>query len=150
MKRKFQEPIIKRIRKTILGKNKFRFLTATLAFTMLTSSFYYPLKMDVVAAGGVPQVGGGIRAADEDTSANQTFDNSKIDKADSKTLSDILKSLPEKVENNSKVNSQMDALGDKAQVKDGEIKELQSLVDGLQLIMVNLPLPSKQSINSFL
>lgn len=58
MKRKFQEPIIKRIRKTILGKNKFRFLTATLAFTMLTSSFYYPLKMDVVAAGGVPQVGG--------------------------------------------------------------------------------------------
>ncbi|WP_277251540.1 hypothetical protein, partial [Peptoniphilus vaginalis] len=68
--------------------------------------------------------GGGIRAADEDTSANQTFDNSKIDKADSKTLSDILKSLPEKVENNSKVNSQMDALGDKAQVKDGEIKEI--------------------------
>lgn len=58
MRRKFQEPIIKRIRKTMLGKNKFRFLTATLAFTMLTSSFYYPLKMDVVAAGGVPQVGG--------------------------------------------------------------------------------------------
>ncbi|WP_277219189.1 hypothetical protein [Peptoniphilus vaginalis] len=58
MRRKFQEPIIKKIRKTMLGKNKFLFLTATLAFTMLTSSFYYPLKMDVVAAGGVPQVGG--------------------------------------------------------------------------------------------
>lgn len=67
---------------------------------------------------------GGFRGADEDTSANQTFDNSKIKDANSKTLSDILKSLPEKVENNSKVNSQMDALGDKAQVKDGEIKEI--------------------------
>ncbi len=60
MRRKFQEPIIKRIRKTMLGKNKFRLLTATLAFTMLTSSFYYPLKMDVVAASGNPQVGGGF------------------------------------------------------------------------------------------
>ena len=124
MRRKFQEPIIKRIRKTMLGKNKFRLLTATLAFTMLTSSFYYPLKMDVVAASGNPQVGGGFRGADEDTSANQTFDNSKIKDANSKTLSDILKSLPEKVENNSKVKDKMTELGDKTQVKAGEIKEI--------------------------
>ena len=124
MRRKFQEPIIKRIRKTMLGKNKFRFLTATLAFTMLTSSFYYPLKMDVVAAGGVPQVGGGISNLEGDESANQTFDNSKISNADSKTLSNLLKELPEKVENNSKVNNNMNDLGDKSGVESGKIKEI--------------------------
>ena len=105
------------------NKKNFRFSTIALAFTMLASTCCFPLTTDVVVAKEATQMGG-IRGADDDTSANQTFDDSKIEGADSNTLSNLLKELPEKVENNSKVNNNMNDLGDKSGVESGKIKEI--------------------------
>ena len=58
----------------------------------------------------------------DDTSANQVFDN-PAEGADLTTLSNKLKSLPEAIQNNTKIQD-MNDLGDKTGVARGEVKEI--------------------------
>ncbi|MFS9205797.1 YSIRK-type signal peptide-containing protein, partial [Streptococcus mitis] len=58
----------------------------------------------------------------DDTSANQVFDN-PAEGADVKTLSNKLESLPEAIQNNTKIQD-MNDLGDKTGVARGDVKEI--------------------------